>query len=107
MIISPYRTPDGWAFDDPEKLIIAEPLIIGADTLCDMLAAGADKLTIDFDSTQAKADDHLLLIQYDREKGESWYYSKTYNLTIFLCSVLLQYFKAPPKQIFYSVISRG
>ena len=108
MIISPYRTPGGgWAFDDPSHGLVAEPLISGADTLCDRLAEGANRLTIRFDCIPAEDADTLTLIQVDSEKKESWYYSKTYNLVAYFCPALFCYFTSPPREIYYSVISRG
>lgn len=48
MRIYPYRTSTGWTFDDAERGIMAEPLISGADTLCDFLAGEAEGFTLEF-----------------------------------------------------------
>lgn len=108
MIISPYRTPDnGWVFDDPARGLVAEPLIAGADTLCDMLANGAETFTVRFDDIPVKNADTLILTQGDSEKKESWYYSVRYNIIAYFCPALFRYFPSPPQKIYYSVISYG
>jgi hypothetical protein len=106
MTISPYRTPTGWAFDDPKKSIVAEPLISGADSLCDALAEGANQFTIEF-SASAPGENFITLVQLNSITQESWYYSKPHNVIVYLCPVLFKYFPVPPLAIYYTVISRG
>ena len=106
MRIYPYRTPDGWAFDDAERGIVAEPLTLGARTFCDHLAEGAEKFTIEF-SADPPGQDNITLMQFDSVDKESWYYSKTYNIVVYLCPALYSYFPVPPKVIYYTVVSRG
>lgn len=103
MKISPYRTPDGWAFDDAERGIVAEPLILGAHTLCDILADGEEKFTIEF-SADPPGEDNITLLQFDSADKESWYYSKTHNIVVYLCPALFAFFEAPPQIIYYTVI---
>lgn len=106
MRISPYRTVDGWVFDDTERAIMAEPLILGAHHLCDYLAEGAGRFTANF-SADPPGEDSITLMQFDPVEKESWYYSKKFNIVVYLCPVLFEYFEMPPRAIYYTVVSRG
>lgn len=92
-----------WVFDDPERGIIKEPFVGGADTLIDLA-------TIDIPDAEAgfvivfSADEfpgyHLRLDWRRQEMSGNTYHSEDFGIDGWLCPALFKYFEAAPANIF-------
>ena len=94
-----------WAFDDPERGLIREPFVAGADVLCDLLANSVgsnDKFTAIF----SKDDFPNQQIRLDWKRFEcngNVYHAPKFNHDLWLCPALLKYFDTAPKCIYLLV----
>ena len=102
-----------WVFDDPAKDIYAEAFVAGADTLIDKIL---EKHKLDpegnlvllfstefFPSANGSADVYKLKIDKKNTKlGEGTYYDLMEHKA-WLCDTLLDYYKKPPKAIYFHI----
>jgi len=97
--IQPYKLMGTmWVFDDPEVNLKKEPLIAGADTLCEEMSQGADKFTLMFSEIAFPGHTlHLKLKSID-QVGQT--YQTPDGREAWLCPALLLYFTKPPKHLY-------
>ncbi len=102
-----YKQNETWVFDDKFLEITAEPFVMGASeaiqVIVDKIAKDKVTPTIIFGETLPVYD---VRIDLTEDLGTSaWYsmFSEDGNMPLWLCPVLLRYFKTPPKTIFIKI----
>ena len=99
-----------WVFDDPERNIIAEAFVAGADTKAvdSILEHGyldpEGDLILLFSTKffPPNDDTYKITISHKPEPGGGTSYN--YNdHDLWLCDTLLDYYKKPPKQIYFQI----
>jgi len=108
-VIAPYRHSGFWVFDDEKRRISKEPFVAGADVVLNLCEKAISKnFSIAF-SDKFIPDYTFRLKMSGKTQGNGTYYktyisgSDTPFITIWLCSVLLKYFKDRPEEIFIMV----
>jgi hypothetical protein len=89
---------DCWWFDDINKNIIKEELVLGAPEFIEQFI-GKDEFTLIFSNTYIKNNNLKLSFNRLEEEGHIYNYN---DHEIWLCSVLLKYFDNPPSDIYLS-----
>jgi hypothetical protein len=86
--LTAYRHNGGWAFDDERFGLVAEPFVLGADKIVDVLAEGGDTVVLVFSDAPFPGAHHLRRLHedcggywYDGLEGRGW-----------LCPATLHYF---------------
>jgi hypothetical protein len=101
-VIYPYRYCGGWVFDDEARGLIKEPFVAGADTVMDILSAGADRFSLTFSGAEFPGVQHRF--DWQREEfGGNWYRHSENGMEGWLCPALFLYFDSAPKSIFLMV----
>jgi hypothetical protein len=109
LVIEPYRTGGGWAFDDQRLGLIKEPFVNGVPEIIDRLVAGipGSKKGIrlifsgaPFPGAQLKLD------RRSEEKGGNWYYSEAYGISGWLCPAMFRFFPRAPRHIYVKAEAR-
>jgi hypothetical protein len=102
LVIEPYHTGKGWAFDEPRLGLKGEPFVLGIPEMIDKLAAGipgADK-SIRLIFSQHPFPGALRLDRRREENGGNWYYSENYDMEGWLCPALFKFFPRAPQHIY-------
>jgi hypothetical protein len=105
-IIGPYKYLDMWVFDDPQKNLLHEPFVGGADTILDRLTSTIPNpeagFILIFSSSRFPGSQHTLTWRRVELSGNI-YYSPDLALEGWLCPALLRYFDAPPSELFFQI----
>ena len=101
--LKPYRHQSAWVFDDDKVGLVAEPFVLGIDTMIDRLTESipdaANGFRLIFSTSQFPGS--MAEIQWRREEANgNWYYTPTYNIEGWLCPALFKYFDEAPKTIY-------
>lgn len=105
-VIHPYKFNNQWVFDDPDKELVKEPFVSGADVLLDRLTAqvpNAEKGFILLFSAVPFPGTHAILELQGEDRGGNWYMNIDTEQTAWLCPALLKYFFMAPKHIYVQV----
>tara|TARA_Y100000310_G_C20223506_1_gene596803 strand:- start:235 stop:573 length:339 start_codon:yes stop_codon:yes gene_type:complete len=106
--IAPYLTNGQWVFDDSTKGLKAEPLILGADTLCDLLFNKYGEFNIVFSSNKIPKYD--LCLERESKSGEiaggTQYIEAKTGQEAWLCPALFKYFDEAPFSLYVKASSR-
>jgi hypothetical protein len=111
MVIYPYRDRGLWVFDDESVGLRQEPFVSGADTLIDRaveatgVADAESGFRLIFSAGEFPGYDFRFTHVRSGEGG-NWYHSEDFSMEGWLCPALLQYFDAPPEQLFTKFESR-
>jgi hypothetical protein len=106
-VIAPYKFLDTiWVFDDPNKGLVQEAFVGGADTIIDLLTChipdAATGFVLVFSAASFPGFQHR--VEWRREQGTgNIYYSPDLNVEGWLCPALLRYFDEPPAELFLQV----
>lgn len=110
-VITPYFYGSTWVFDDPERGLVKEPFVAGADTLISMAVRlkGIRKPEKGFRLTFSEHEfpGHDLYLVWVRPEGSGNVYKapRLGGAQGWLCPALLKYFEKPPKRIYVRVDS--
>lgn len=108
-VIFPYKLGDTWVFDDPSRGLDREPFVGQAARILDRLTANISDATsgfrLTFSSSELTGDAHRLSWRRSGVKGD-WYHSEEFGTEGWLCPALLEYFSAPPRELFIRVGAR-
>lgn len=102
LVIQPYHTGKGWAFDEPRVGLKGEPFVLGVPEMIDRLSAGipgADK-SIRLIFSQNPFPGAVRLDRRREENGGNWYYCSDYNMEGWLCPALFKFFPRAPQHIY-------
>jgi hypothetical protein len=101
--IKPYKVNGQWVFDDDSRGLVREALVLGIDTILDLLTkdipnrdAGVPIIFSAEPFPQYTAE----LIWEREELGGNWYFCPQVQLSGWLCPALLCYFEEAPEKIF-------
>ena len=109
-VISPYRQHGAWVFDDPQRGLVREAFVSGADDWMERMAAAVPEgrargFTLVFSAKPFPGAQRRL--QYRRaEHGGAWYYDPEMRHEGWLCSTLFDYFAAAPRELWVQVKPR-
>jgi hypothetical protein len=105
-VISPYKFKGQWVFDDPEKELVKEPFVAGADTIIDKLVRDipdAKKgFTLIFSEHMFPGSQTALAWMGAELKG-NWYKDRSTGMLGWLCPALMKYFDEVPQVIYVQV----
>ena len=110
-VISPYKAHGTWVFDDPQRGLVREAFVSGADDWMERMAAsvpgGSTRgFTLVFSAEPFPGAQRRL--QFRRaEHGGAWYYDAQMKHEGWLCSTLFDYFPSPPREIWAQVKPRA
>lgn len=100
-VIKPYRWEGLWVFDDPERGLVREPFVEGADAMIDRATRAIPDAEHGFLAVFSAAPFPGAAIELElvgeRSGGADYRWSEA-GMTGWLCGALFQYFeKAPPR----------
>jgi hypothetical protein len=108
--IYPYKTKSGWAFDDEEVGLKAEPFIAGIPQIINSLVGKKKSFTAHISHSKIpKATGHLVKMSLDEVKFEEldeidgWYKLEGTDMIGWLCPATLKYFKDYPDDIYFKI----
>lgn len=102
-VIFPYKLQEQWLFDDQSVGLYHEPFISGADIFLDRISKGKTEITTVFSSTYFPTARWVIeKINKECESG-AWYYSKDFDMQLWLCDACLLYISPHPDKIFIEV----
>ena len=115
MLIHPYyRDNEGWMFDDPTTGLVQEGLVLGIDTILDLVCneRGLNKhrgFPVEF-SDKEFPDFEYRLVKIEEVNGNhnlygTDYLCEEYGIQGWLCPNLGKYFENPPEEIFLRVVA--
>ena len=100
--IAPYTTNGQWVFDDPARGLKAEPLVLGADALCDWLHEKYGAFNVIFSANEIP--EHDLLLEREGESGAvsggTQYVEANTSQRAWLCPALFKYFDEAPLNLY-------
>ena len=102
LVIQPYRTGKGWAFDEPRVGLKAEPFVLGVPEMIDRLSSnipGADR-SVRLIFSQNPFPGAVRLDRRREENGGNWYYCRDYDMEGWLCPALFKFFPRAPQHIY-------
>lgn len=109
-VIYPYRTQGGWAFDDAEVGLHAEPFVLGIPEIIDSIVGRKNSFTAYISHSRIpRATGHLIKVEprelpEDEEGGsEGWYKLEGTDMVGWLCPATLKYFKEYPEHIYFRI----
>jgi len=95
-----------WIFDDEEKSIKLEPFVKGSSLLIDFFKEKQKikrkKLNLIVSDLEFENCESTMLIKHNESTRWSIYYNNDFGHHQ-LCPVLLEYFKEPPKIIYFKI----
>lgn len=110
-VIKPYKGIT-WVFDDPARGLLAEPFVMGMDTIIDQVVkaktipGAADGFMLMFSANKLPINT-VVLGREESDGGGTWYQvleTNPSNMVTqergWLCPALLQYFDEPPEYIY-------
>jgi hypothetical protein len=103
LVIEPYRSGKGWAFDEPSLGLRGEPFVQGVPEMIDRLVTGipgSEKNVRLIFSQRRFPGAQLELDRQKEQDGGNWYYSKDYEMEGWLCPALFKYFPRAPQHIY-------
>ena len=105
-VLKPYfdKALETWVFDDEERGLKKEALVLGADTLCQMLYDKYGDFSASFSAGYIPDSDLILhRVTEGSEKVGTWYKEETTGLEVWLCPALFTFFEEAPDEIFVRV----
>lgn len=105
MTIMAYRHNSGWAFDDAENGLKAEPFVSGIPEMIDVIVGDSEKALLVFSSAEFPGCT-MRLDWLRSEFGGNWYRWEARNMDGWLCPALFAYFSAAPASIYLCVEGR-
>jgi hypothetical protein len=103
LTIEPYRTGNGWAFDEPRLGLRREPFVAGVPEIIDRLVAGVpgSDTQVRLIFSQTPFPGHQLQLDRGRpENGGYWYSAPAYSAEGWLCPALFKYFPRAPRHLY-------
>lgn len=103
LVIEPYRSGIGWAFDEPRLGLRREPFVQGIPEMIDKLVTGipgSDKSVRLIFSQRSFPGAQLKLDRRTEQNGGNWYYSSDYQIEGWLCPALFKFFPRAPEHIY-------
>jgi len=108
--ILPYRSMGGWAFDDEDVGLYREPFVAGADEAIDkiveFLGIETNKIKITFSKDKFPGHDVKLEYLMKDPLDDGQFYSiddDNFDLELWLCPALLEYFNKAPDEIYVKI----
>lgn len=103
-VIAPYKWNDLWVFDDPDRGLVREAFVAGADTVIDSGTAripGAKRgFILIFSATEfPTAQISLTRIRGNKTQGNTYRCDQT-QAEAWLCPALYRYFPKAPERLF-------
>ena len=98
--INVYKWDDCWWFDDLEKDIKKEELVMGAPEFINNFI-DRDKFNLIFSDDEFENFDFKLTYKGFEESGHIYIFE---DHEIWLCSVLLKYFQLPPNNLYLKIL---
>ena len=105
-----------WVFDDPNKGIVAEALVAGADLMIDKIIGGYDEdlaYTLQFSTKDYPGSKMITLVQGQDARNDkripqwtetgSWWECKEDDHVMWLCDTLDEYIEIEDEVIFFSI----
>jgi hypothetical protein len=105
-VISPYVFNGQWVFDDPQKELVQEPFVAGADTIIDKLVSDIPDAWKGFNlifSANPFPDSQTALAWRSTEMNGNWYKDRSTGMLGWLCPALMKYFDEVPDVIYVQV----
>ena len=107
-VLYPYRTKGGWAFDDAEVGLHAEPFVLGIPEIIDSIVGKRNSFTVYISHSKIpKATGHLQRLSKqllpEGEGSDGWYGLKGTDMVGWLCPATLKYFKGYPENIYFKI----
>ncbi|MFO0965134.1 MAG: DUF6717 family protein [Gemmataceae bacterium] len=105
--VEPYRTAEGWAFDDPRVGLVAEPFVGEINVMLDRLVAGlpdaSNGVRLLFSAEPFSGQQATLTwLRADAVEG-NWYRCEEMGIEGWLCPALFWYFATAPERIHVGV----
>ena len=100
MTILTYRSGGMWVFDDPAVGLVREPFVAGADTAIDILADGADEVTLVFSALPFPGHKLTLTKVKGGPATGTDYHCKELDHDMWLCPALNKYFPESPDVVY-------
>jgi len=101
--VAPYKFEGLWVFDDPDRGLVKEPFVGGADDIIEQwvkqIANAEDGFTAIF-SAEPFPGFTLHLTWLRHELSGNIYRCEEFGIEGWLCPALLRYFESPPKEIY-------
>jgi hypothetical protein len=105
-VIKPYFDNDSqaWVFDDKERGLHKEALVLGADILCEALYEKYGDFSASFSANYIPDSDIVLhrITEPSKERG-TWYQEETTHQEAWLCPALFKFFDEAPDSIYLRV----
>ena len=103
--IFPYKLNGQWVFDDERVGLYHEPFVCQADVFLDKISGGKEQVTAIFsDKYFPSARWVIEKIKKDEVFSGAWYYSKDFDMELWLCDATLLYFNPHPDKLFIEII---
>jgi hypothetical protein len=102
-VIQPYRKAGGWAFDDFDVGLVAEPFVCGTNEMIDFLVRDIPKADAGFRLlfSANPFSGYQQVARRLRPEADSWWYATDEPpMEGWLCKALFKYFKTAPRQLF-------
>jgi hypothetical protein len=103
LLIEPYRSGKGWAFDEPRLRLRGEPFVQGIPEMIDRLVTGipgSEKSVRLIFSQRPFPGAQLRLDRRGEQDGGNWYHSNDYQSDGWLCPALFRFFPRAPQHIY-------
>ena len=105
-VIMPYfdKSLEAWVFDDEERGLKKEALVLGADLLCQRLYEKYGDFSASFSANYIPDSDIVLhrRTEPSRQNG-TWYVEATTKQDTWLCPALFKFFNEAPDSIYLKV----
>ena len=95
-----YRHNGTWCFTDESVGLSHEPFVAGADTLCEYLASGKDKVALTFSEHKFPTSQFSLHYVDGAVSAGTTYYCPMTDKGLWLCPALGKYFKTTPFDLY-------
>lgn len=105
-VIKPYKWNGCWVFDDPDRNLMREPFVAGADRMIDRATANipnADKGFLAIFSADYFPGAQITLEWMREEGGGNVYRWSEQGMEGWLCPALLKFLDPAPKKLFIQV----
>jgi hypothetical protein len=105
-VIAPYKYLGMWVFDDAKVGLVQEPFVGGADEIIDKAVEAIPNADTGFRMVFSASPfpGHQFRLSWRRADGNgNYYYSHAHDMEGWLCPALLEYFAAPPQELYFQV----
>jgi hypothetical protein len=102
-VIHPYIWNGTWVFDDEDKGLVKEPFVMNADIFLSLISEG-DECTVIFSDKDFPGSQYdIERINEEENYSGTWYYSKLFNMKLWLCGALNLFFSTSPENIYLQI----